>query len=74
MLIEIAAFDVVGEITFNEKLGFLESGSDVDGMIAAGGFMLVYFATAGQMYVSSMAVQWILPLIESQSLAALPAP
>lgn len=27
------AFDVVGEITFNKKLGFLEKGEDVDGII-----------------------------------------
>lgn len=29
------AFDVVGEITFAQKLGFLEQGKDVDGMMKA---------------------------------------
>ena len=48
MLIGFSAFDVVGEITFNEKLGFLETGADVESMIAAGGIMNVYFACVGQ--------------------------
>ena len=29
------AFDVVGEVTFASKLGFLEQGKDVDGMMKA---------------------------------------
>lgn len=29
------AFDVVGELTFAKKLGFLEKGADVDNMMAA---------------------------------------
>jgi len=28
------AFDVVGELTFGEKLGLLEKGSDVDSVMA----------------------------------------
>ena len=28
------AFDVVGELCFSERLGFLEKGKDVDGMIS----------------------------------------
>lgn len=28
-------FDVVGEITFSTRLGFLERGEDVDGIMAA---------------------------------------
>lgn len=45
----MTAFDVVGEITFNEKLGFLETGCDVEDMITAGHYMMIYFAVAGQM-------------------------
>lgn len=31
--IQFYTFDVVGELTFAKKLGFLETGGDVDGMI-----------------------------------------
>jgi hypothetical protein len=33
--LQFYTFDVVGEITFAKKLGFLEKGGDVDGMIQA---------------------------------------
>ncbi|SMY18713.1 unnamed protein product [Zymoseptoria tritici ST99CH_1A5] len=42
------AFDVVGELTFAKKLGFLEKGGDVDGMIEAIEGMLVYASHCGQ--------------------------
>jgi hypothetical protein len=42
------AFDVVGEFTFNKKLGFLEKGGDVDGIIEAIGGMLLYASLCGQ--------------------------
>ena len=42
------AFDVVGELTFNRKLGFLDKGTDVDGMMAAIEGMLVYASLCGQ--------------------------
>ncbi|RMD41173.1 hypothetical protein DV735_g3942, partial [Chaetothyriales sp. CBS 134920] len=42
------AFDVVGEVTFASKLGFLELGSDVDGMMKAIEGMLTYAALCGQ--------------------------
>jgi len=29
------AFDVIGEITFSQRLGFLERGEDVDGIMAS---------------------------------------
>lgn len=38
------AFDVVGELSFALKLGFLEKGKDVDGMIGAIEGMLVSLA------------------------------
>lgn len=31
----IDAFDVIGELTFSKSLGFLEQGTDIDGIIAA---------------------------------------
>lgn len=43
------AFDVVGELTFARKLGFLESGEDVDGMIGAIQGIIAYSAIIGQM-------------------------
>ncbi|KAL1987773.1 hypothetical protein VTN96DRAFT_2613 [Rasamsonia emersonii] len=42
------AFDVVGEFSFAKKLGFLEQGTDVDGMIKAIEGMLVYASLCGQ--------------------------
>lgn len=42
------AFDVVGELTFETKLGFLEKGGDVDGMMAAIEGMLLYASQCGQ--------------------------
>ncbi|KAJ5197949.1 pisatin demethylase [Penicillium cinerascens] len=42
------AFDVVGEITFAKKLGFLEEGRDIDGMIEAIQGMLAYASLCGQ--------------------------
>jgi len=42
------AFDVVGEVTFASKLGFLEQGTDVDGMMKAIEGMLTYAALCGQ--------------------------
>lgn len=42
------AFDVVGEMTFAKKLGFLEEGRDIDGMIEAIQGMLAYASLCGQ--------------------------
>ncbi|KAJ5777243.1 pisatin demethylase [Penicillium odoratum] len=42
------AFDVVGELTFAKKLGFLEEGRDIDGMIEAIQGMLAYASVCGQ--------------------------
>ncbi|KAF5626793.1 pisatin demethylase cytochrome P450 [Fusarium tjaetaba] len=42
------AFDVVGEVTFAQKLGFLETGADVDGMMETIEGILFYAALCGQ--------------------------
>ena len=42
------AFDVVGEVTFAQKLGFLEQGQDVDDMMKAIEGMLAYASLCGQ--------------------------
>jgi cytochrome P450 len=42
------AFDVVGEVTFASKLGFLDQGKDVDGMMKAIEGMLTYASLCGQ--------------------------
>ncbi|KAK4247369.1 cytochrome P450 [Corynascus novoguineensis] len=42
------AFDVLGEINFSKDLGFLEAGSDKDGIIAAIGGILTYVSLIGQ--------------------------
>ncbi|KAI0439978.1 putative cytochrome P450 [Xylaria telfairii] len=43
------AFDVVGEITFSKRLGFLEEGRDVDGIMASIWQWFEYVAVIGQM-------------------------
>ncbi|KAJ4415485.1 hypothetical protein N0V82_007287 [Gnomoniopsis sp. IMI 355080] len=42
------AFDVVGEITFSKRLGFLEQGQDVDGIMASIWRWFEYVALVGQ--------------------------
>ncbi|KAJ9642832.1 hypothetical protein H2199_004353 [Coniosporium tulheliwenetii] len=42
------AFDVVGEFSFAQKLGFLEQGADVDDMMKSIEGMLVYASQCGQ--------------------------
>ena len=42
-------FDVIGELTFSERLGFLDRGEDVDNMITGIAKHLRYATTAGQM-------------------------
>lgn len=42
------AFDVVGEVSFAHRLGFLEQGCDVDGMMKAIAGMLSYASLCGQ--------------------------
>ncbi|KAJ5375210.1 hypothetical protein N7517_007216 [Penicillium concentricum] len=43
------AFDVIGELTFSKPLGFLEKGTDIDGIIVALEHMLDYAGKIGQM-------------------------
>ncbi|KAK6330384.1 hypothetical protein TWF696_003480 [Orbilia brochopaga] len=44
-----AAFDVIGEMTFSRRLGFLEQGCDVGDVIKATQTQLDYLAVVGQM-------------------------
>ncbi|OJD31584.1 cytochrome p450 oxidoreductase [Diplodia corticola] len=43
------AFDVIGEISFARKLGFLQAGTDVDGMMETIAGILVYASLCGQL-------------------------
>ena len=43
------AFDVIGELTFSKRLGFIERSEDVDGIITAIGANFRYFSVLGQM-------------------------
>ncbi|KAF2864175.1 cytochrome protein [Piedraia hortae CBS 480.64] len=43
------AFDVVGELTWSKRIGFLERGEDVDGIISFLGKFLAYASPVGQM-------------------------
>ncbi|KAI9842249.1 MAG: hypothetical protein M1837_007394 [Sclerophora amabilis] len=47
--VQYFAFDVLGEVNFSRRLGFLETGSDVDGMIHVADEMLRYVSLVGQM-------------------------
>jgi cytochrome P450 len=42
------AFDVVGELTFARKLGFLEQGLDIDGIMKINTFIMAYSSVCGQ--------------------------
>ncbi|KAL3418183.1 Pisatin demethylase 12 [Phlyctema vagabunda] len=42
------AFDVIGELTFSQRLGFVDQGKDIDGVITTLERMLNYFAVIGQ--------------------------
>lgn len=44
------AFDVIGELTFSKRLGFLDRGEDVDGIIGSVERNLNYFAVVSYMY------------------------
>ena len=47
--LQLYAFDVIGELTFSKRLGFLERGADVDGMMAAVAANFDWNAVVGQM-------------------------
>ena len=46
--LELYAFDVIGELTFSKKMGFLEQRKEVDSMIGSIKNMLKYNARCGQ--------------------------
>ncbi|KAJ9136521.1 Cytochrome P450 oxidoreductase [Coniochaeta hoffmannii] len=48
MWLQFYAFDVVGEVTFALKLGFLDKGADVDGMMSTIEGILEYASLCGQ--------------------------
>lgn len=47
--LQFFAFDVIGELTFSKRLGFIEENEDVDGIIDAIGRNFRYFSVLGQM-------------------------
>jgi hypothetical protein len=47
------AWDVVGEVTFNQPIGFLEKGGDIDNMLHTADQALEYFATVSRRRRSS---------------------
>lgn len=46
--LQFFAFDVIGELTFSRRLGFIESGTDVNSIISAIGANFEYFSVLGQ--------------------------
>ncbi|KAF2501879.1 cytochrome P450 [Lophium mytilinum] len=42
-------WDVISELTFSKKMGFLETGADVEGYIATNKFLMGYFNWVGQL-------------------------
>ncbi|CAG8941411.1 unnamed protein product [Penicillium salamii] len=65
------AFDVIGEVTFSKKLGFLEEGRDVDSIMEAIHGNLVYASLCGQipelhhLLVGNPLIPFLLPSLES---------
>ncbi|KAK8171874.1 putative cytochrome P450 pisatin demethylase [Phyllosticta citrichinensis] len=49
MWLQLFAFDVVGELSFSTRLGFLGKGQDVDGMMETIRGLLAYSAQVGQL-------------------------
>jgi cytochrome P450 len=49
LYLQYFAFDVIGELTFSRRLGFLETGTDVNGILAAISSNFRYFSVIGQM-------------------------
>lgn len=47
--LQFYAFDVIGELTFSKRLGFIEHGEDVGGIIKSIGANFDYFSVLGQM-------------------------
>ncbi|KAF4547698.1 Cytochrome P450-like protein 6 [Elsinoe fawcettii] len=47
--LQFYAFDVIGELTFSKRLGFVDRGVDVDGIISSLEWMLNYASVVGQM-------------------------
>jgi hypothetical protein len=45
--LQFYAFDVIGELTFSKRLGFVDHGIDVDNIIRDNERMLGYFAVVG---------------------------
>ncbi|KAJ5985643.1 hypothetical protein N7522_012839 [Penicillium canescens] len=50
------SFDVIGELTFSQRLGFVRRGEDIDNSISSMRFLMVYQAVMGYMY-------WLHPFI-----------
>ncbi|KAF2815188.1 cytochrome P450 [Mytilinidion resinicola] len=46
--IHLYTWDVMSELTFSKKMGFLETGGDVEDAIATNKFLMRYFALVGQ--------------------------
>ena len=54
--LNFVAFDVIGELTFSQRLGFVRSGRDIDYSIQSMRFLMLYQAVMGYMY-------WLHPLV-----------
>lgn len=68
--LQYLAFDVVGEVSFGKKLGFLEQGQDVDGMIADITASFRYFTIVGMIpewhkyLMGNPILAWLTPSME----------
>ncbi|KAM5342215.1 hypothetical protein ACJ41O_015246 [Fusarium nematophilum] len=47
--LQFYAFDVIGELTYSKRLGFVDNGLDIDGIISSIEWMLDYASVVGQM-------------------------
>ncbi|PLB44553.1 cytochrome P450 [Aspergillus steynii IBT 23096] len=54
--LNFVAFDVIGELTFSQRLGFVRTGKDIDNSIGSMRFLMLYQAVMGYMY-------WLHPLV-----------
>ena len=55
--LQFFAFDVIGELTWSKRLGYIERNEDVDGVVAFLGRFLYYASAVGQMPILDLLLQ-----------------
>ena len=65
------AFDVIGEITYSKRHGFIDRGEDVDGMVSWLGRLFSYVAPVSRLTATSIVLIDQFPILPGRSVALL---